>query len=504
MLKPMGWLPRQGPSRLPIRLLAGLLTGLLCGVLAELRAAQALPVDRVNQIAQQITVQIDGEHPGSGVLIGHQGDRYTVVTAHHVVAVQDRYAVITPDGQRHPLERIEPIADTDLALVQFRSPQSYKLAQLADYVPVPQQYLFLSGYPAPLEAVSEKIRLFIPGHAVAADQAILLSQDPLSQGYRLFYANIADAGMSGGAVLDTDGRVLGIHGRTEGEAVSGAGLTDRGQSRRLRLGFSSGMPIGHLAKSRPDLRLVLQSGPPTVDRATAQTIDQRLSELAVPPVLVASSPANDSPSGASALSWANYSNLLYRLQRLPDALKAINQALELQFRVPQIWYTQGTVLAALGRQQEALNAFDRSTQLNPQFYPAWQSKALVQMAMGQSTEALASLQQLLKLRPQSYVAWYLQGQVLGQPDRAPLSSPPPDPNADPAPGPSDLSAALAAYDRAVALEPEFALAWRARAQVLQRLNRLPEALASVDQALVVEPADRASQSLKQTLRQQTP
>jgi hypothetical protein len=39
---------------------------------------------------------------------------------------------------------------------------------------------------------------------------------------------------------------------------------------------------------------------------------------------------------------------------------------------------------------------------------------------------------------------------------------------------------------------------------LQRLNRLPEALASVDQALVVEPADRASQSLKQTLRQQIP
>jgi tetratricopeptide (TPR) repeat protein len=480
MLKPMRGLPwLMGPSLI----LAGLLSGLG-------RAAQALPVDRVDQIAQQITVQIDAEHPGSGVIIGHRGDWYTVVTARHVVAVQDRYAVVTADGQRHRLERIEPIHDTDLAIAQFRSPRPYAQAQLADYAPGLQQYLFLSGYPAPSAAISEKIRLLIPGHAVPAAQAIVLSQDPLSQGYRLFYANLADAGMSGGAILDTEGRVLGIHGRTEGEALPDERL---GQARRLRLGFSSGMPIGRLAKARPDLHLALQSGPPSVDAATAQTIDQRLAELAVPPVSPAA--ANDT-TGPSALSWANYSNLLYRLQRLPEALKAINQALELQFRMPQIWYTQGTVLAAMGRHQEALNAFDRATQLNPQFYPAWQSKALVQITLGQSPEALSSLQQVLKIRPQSYVAWYLKAQVLGQP------GPPSSPDSDPSPGQSDLSAALASYDRAVALEPEFALAWRARAQVLQRLNRLPEALASVDQALVVEPADRDAQTLKQTLLKQ--
>ncbi|MEY3222365.1 MAG: hypothetical protein RLZZ203_1221, partial [Cyanobacteriota bacterium] len=41
----------------------------------------------------------------------------------------------------------------------------------------------------------------------------------LTGGYELVYSSITFGGMSGGPVLDSQGRVIGIHGRTEGEAA---------------------------------------------------------------------------------------------------------------------------------------------------------------------------------------------------------------------------------------------------------------------------------------------
>jgi serine protease Do len=162
------------------------------------QAASALSLNRLNQVAQDITVRIEAERPGSGVIIHRQDDRYTVLTARHLVAVQDQYAVVTPDGERYPIsfKAIQAIPDTDLALIEFRSRRSYSIAKLASYAPTANQYLFLSGFPAPSEGgVSEQIRLFIPGQVVPFEQAIAVAADPISQGYRLFYSNMSEAGM---------------------------------------------------------------------------------------------------------------------------------------------------------------------------------------------------------------------------------------------------------------------------------------------------------------------
>ncbi|MFM6500229.1 MAG: hypothetical protein ACKPHF_25680, partial [Dolichospermum sp.] len=70
-------------------------------------------------------------------------------------------------------------------------------------------------------------------------------QTVLSDGYDLLYSNITKDGMSGGAVLDTQGRLIGIHGTVEGE-ISLDG--------EIHLGRSSGIPI------RTFLNLVEQAG----------------------------------------------------------------------------------------------------------------------------------------------------------------------------------------------------------------------------------------------------
>lgn len=53
----------------------------------------------------------------------------------------------------------------------------------------------------------------------------------------------------------------------------------------------------------------------------------------------------------------------------------------------------------------------------------------------------------------------------------------------------DLDAALVAYDRAIALRPDYAHAFCNRAVVLGQMRRLPEAVASYDRAIALDPTD---------------
>ena len=79
----------------------------------------------------------------------------------------------------------------------------------------------------------------------------------------MVYTSITYGGMSGGAVLDRDGRVIGIHGLAEGETA----LDSQGSSeKQIQLGFSLGIPvntfIGLADRLKIDLVLPVQGNRP--------------------------------------------------------------------------------------------------------------------------------------------------------------------------------------------------------------------------------------------------
>ena len=282
------------------------------------RAAIARPLHEIQQIAQATTVLIDGLNPGSGVIVAQDRERYWVLTAQHVVATEDEYWIVAPDGAEYPLDyhsrKLFP--ETDLALVPFRSRRTYDIATLGDYPQLAGSFpsIFVSGWQGSNIHQQPLHHRLTGGQLLPRQYGLIHAQAPLSRGYGLFYTSTTEQGMSGGPILDTEGQVIGIHGRSEGEEFSSsAGIT------RLHWGFSSGLPLPDnlTAQLRSPIRWRHQTQPPQPPSP---------SDIASYEVLWAS--PQETPTDVAG--WVNLGNQLYRQEQFDHAQSAIEQALSQQ------------------------------------------------------------------------------------------------------------------------------------------------------------------------------
>ncbi|MFB2839703.1 trypsin-like peptidase domain-containing protein [Floridanema evergladense] len=197
----------------------------------------------IANMAKEITVVINGQNPGSGVIIAKQGNTYYVLTAKHVIATQDEYEIVTSDAVKHPLNysKVQKLSGVDLALVQFTSDKNYQVAQLGNSTNITEgATVYISGWPHPGPAMTARIYQMTKGNVSGRPLATL------EDGYELVYTNVTRSGMSGGPVLDTQGRVVGIHGRAEGEEIFNP---DTGRTIDVKSGFNLAISINTFLKS---------------------------------------------------------------------------------------------------------------------------------------------------------------------------------------------------------------------------------------------------------------
>lgn len=180
--------------------------------------AHALSYDQVSQIAKDTVVLIDGCTSGSGVIYERKGNAYSILTAKHVVSQPNGCFVITPDKIRQRINpNIIPVSGIDLAVVQFNSNKNYKLAEFGNSVALtPGKTVYIAGSPEPSVAIPQRTLLVTPGNIVGI-------QEP-QNGYSLIYNNATRRGMSGGAVLNEEGKIVGIHGQGDEQDGSKVGL----------------------------------------------------------------------------------------------------------------------------------------------------------------------------------------------------------------------------------------------------------------------------------------
>jgi serine protease Do len=211
--------------------------------------ARALPGTQVNDIAREVTVLIKGEQGhGSGVIIQRNGNTYYVLTAEHVVRRRDNFKLVTADKQAYEIDyaKIKRLDGVDLAVVKFTSDKNYPVAKIGTAKASEGQDVFVSGWPSNgavgNEAGGGLVRQFTSG-SISGFLPKSLS------GYSMIYTNVTRSGMSGCPVLDTAGRLVGIHGlgdKEDARQLMESGLSQEAAmsvAAKLKPGFNYAVPI---------------------------------------------------------------------------------------------------------------------------------------------------------------------------------------------------------------------------------------------------------------------
>ena len=420
----------------------------------------------IDKIAEKITVRIDSpDGNGSGVIFARKNNEYFVVTAKHVVDREQNYQVVTDDDEVHEADplKIKRFRDNDLAVLSFTSDEDYQVAAFSDYnLGLNQEsWVFVYGW---AKTEEEPEPLFTAGKVVGKETGIFLVKDDLSlsktDGYELIYTNISSQGMSGGPVLDTNGRVIGIHTSAEGERYR---LTNK-----LQLGFSLGVPIGTfleseklqlLAKSK---NLELQTIKERPDRVPFIKSNLSKEEIESLDSISFPSPGND----ATETAWVNYGNQLWRSFQYTEAITAFNRAINKKTNFHQAYYGKGLALHDLGKYQQANQAFAKAVKLKPDFYPAWYRQSLALLNMRRYPKALDVIDRAIVLQPDNTALYALRGEALQNIGR--------------------YEDAVKAYNRAIA-ESENPLILARRGSIYRILARQDLALQDFDRAIKFDP-----------------
>ena len=141
------------------------------------------------RIAEAITVRIEGATQGSGVIVKREGNRYTVLTAWHVVSGNrpgEEVGIYASDGKEHQLEQgsIERLGQVDMAVLSFTSSGSYETARLADVKNISMgSAIFVAGFPLSTSAVPLRLLRFLKGDVIANATVAI------PNGYQLLYSN---------------------------------------------------------------------------------------------------------------------------------------------------------------------------------------------------------------------------------------------------------------------------------------------------------------------------
>ena len=389
-------------------------------------------VAEVDNIAKQITVRIaksKSDSHGSGVILARQGRTYYVATAGHVVDKDEKYQIVTPDGKTYRLDKQNIIRSDayDLAIFSFESNRDYTVATLGNYAVANNhhQVVFVSGF-ANLAEKKNSQRIITGGKVFHSKSAA-----------GLLYRNISYPGMSGGAILDREGKLVGINLGADEQ------LSVEDDYKNLTIGFSSGISIYEDILGFLTTQTQFKTEWLNIDNNPATEISEDEWNSITSQLLNVNRP-DDS---ANSVAWMNYGNRLWRYEKYREAIDALEKAIAIDPKFDRAYYTMGLIYWEQYMAEGAIEALETAVEINPNISSYW-------YLLGASYGRLID-----------YERWGVPGTS------------------------NDYEPEISAYEQAIAVNPqnvslyvELGLTWRKFA-----LFKGEEAIASIGKAIEINP-----------------
>ncbi|OCR02684.1 hypothetical protein BCD67_15995, partial [Oscillatoriales cyanobacterium USR001] len=334
------------------RLSAALIGATMIIVQPQFAVAQLSP-QQVEALSREVTVRIDGGGGGSGVIIDRKDNTYFVLTSHHVIRYPERYEIVTSDGSRYLIYKAQELPGFDLAVVQFDSNKSYRVAELGNSDQLTgQAQVYAAGFPVPGPGREQRYYEFSPGQ-------FLRYEPEGDNGYTMVYNSEVIPGMSGGPVLDGVGKVVAINGR-------------------FCNGLRLGIPINSFLANQPNLRQAQDS----------------------------SAEDTRAPNGEDLLSLG-----AGKAQRrdYQSAIRDYQRALQICPDNPDAYYLIGNAQYYAGNKQAALENLNQVIRLNPNYANAYNNRGVVRSDQGDKPGAIADYNEAIRLNPNNALAYNNRG-----------------------------------------------------------------------------------------------
>lgn len=456
-------------------------------------AAVAKSSSEIAQYANTITVQVNrppGFGPGqasdgSGFIIKHEGNTYTVLTCNHVVnppGGPKPSFVRTSDNQSYPITSVRSLGtntkgSNDLALLTFDSPNNYPVAELrSPNKTMLGSQMFVFGYPVNNDLnriANQRVYDFQPGKIWQSKDASLMDG-----GYTMQYTATTLGGMSGGPVFDLDGKVIGVHGKADTETDVKQLQSGRQIETDIRPGISAAIPI------ETAIALAQQVGVSGFNVDNSPSTDNPQERMKNPKsaddflVLGLSQQSNNGAAinnftqaiaidPNNSIAYYNRGNARYKQGDKQGAIADYNEAIRLNPNNANAYYNRAVARYYLGDKQGAVQDLTVALRFNPNDILAYHSRGTILRSLRDGRGAFADFDQVVRLAPNLPQAYYNRGlarSLIG-----------------------DRQGTIADFSQAIALNPRFTNAYVNRAIMVRRMGQLQAAIADLNAVLSYDP-----------------